>query len=430
MRRLLLLSSLLLAACSTSSPVTYSKKDFHVDHLSRIKANLAFTCKYETIPAPSADSDVLFQYGRWLEKTNLLKQDPSVDIEIERLYRIASENGHFKANINLQNGTIRGGHYKLRGAEHLRMSQQLIDAKVARGYFFIGYFLQQGVAGLQRNPEMALRYFRKAADEGNAEAQYLVAEKLAPIDIAPEIARQMRRCAAEQGHGKAATALGVNLSGKERYREALEAYQLGVAAGDETSASFLEHGFRGPEPDNRLDYLGQQEDPERAKRYEKIGDMLSGYSYAQPKVPEINEIVPLPPAKLPPWDGKLKWVEERKANIQPPKPSESLIQELAKAKLLDPKTGRPMPGSPAFVRARSPEPICNSGEACPRSGYWQIIGVDNYWSTVEGSTIRRFQQGERMPTLVIERRYTRLWPLPDKVTKGPESVRWVLYGDA
>ncbi|WP_435608181.1 DUF6396 domain-containing protein [Pseudomonas knackmussii] len=429
MRRLLLLSSLLLAACSASNSVTYPKKDFHVDRLSQTKANLAFTCKYETIPAPSADSDVLFQYARWLEKNNLLKQEPSVYAEIERLYRIASENDHYKANINLQNGAMRG-YYTLKGAEHLRMSQKLIDAKVARGYFFIGYFLQQGSAGLQKDPEMALRYFRKAADEGNAEAQYYVGDKLEPSNMAPEIALQLYWCAAEQGHGEAALNLGVYLKGNKHFQTALEAFQLGVAAGDETSASFLEYGFRGPKATDELNYIGQPEDHERTERYEKIGNMLSGYSYAQPKVPEINEIVPLPPAKLPPWDGKLKWVEERKANIQPPKPSESLIQELAKAKLLDPKTGRPMPGSPAFVRARSPEPICNSSEACPRSGYWQILGVDNYWSTVEGSTIRRFQQGERMPTPVIERRYTRLWPLPDKVTKGPESVRWVLYGDA
>ncbi|WP_371367441.1 sel1 repeat family protein [Pseudomonas sp. QL9] len=429
MHRFLLISSLLLAACSASSPDTYSKKEFHVDRLSQIKSNLAFTCKYETIPSPSADSDVLFQYGRWLEKNNQLKQEPSVYGEIERLYRIASESGHYKANINLQNGAMRG-HYTLKGAENLRMSQKLIDAKIARGYFFIGYFLQQGSAGLKKNEELALRYFRKAADEGNAEAQYQVADMLSPTDIAPDIARQMRRCSAEQGHGEAALELGINMQGKGQVKEALEAFQMGVAGGDETAAYVLEKGFRDEKAESDPEYLGLLIDIERSERYKKIGKILSGYSYAQPKVPEINEIVPLPPAKLPPWDGKLKWVEERKANVQPPKPSESLIQELAKAKLLDPKTGRPMPGSPAFVRTRSPAPICNSGEACPRSGYWQIIGVDNYWSIVEGRTIRRFQQGERMPTPVIERRYTRLWPLPDKVTKGPESVRWVLYGDA
>ncbi len=59
---------------------------------------------------------------------------------------------------------------------------------------------------------------------------------------------------------------------------------------------------------------------------------------------------PLPPAKLPAWDGKLKWVEEREANIPPPKPSEALIEQLAKAMVLDPKTGKPLPGSPVYSK--------------------------------------------------------------------------------
>ncbi|MDH8335385.1 sel1 repeat family protein, partial [Klebsiella pneumoniae] len=74
-------------------------------------------------------------------------------------------------------------------------------------------YLERGVAGLQQDPELALRYYRKAADEGNPQAQAYVGGKLAPVDRAPDIARQMRRCAAEQGEGKAAVMLGVNLQG-------------------------------------------------------------------------------------------------------------------------------------------------------------------------------------------------------------------------
>jgi hypothetical protein len=59
---------------------------------------------------------------------------------------------------------------------------------------------------------------------------------------------------------------------------------------------FLEHGFAGPEPTDRLYYLALEKDPERARRYEQIGAVLAKYSWAQPVVPEINDIVPLPPA--------------------------------------------------------------------------------------------------------------------------------------
>ena len=278
MRRILLLSILLLAACDSRSEFTYMKKDPHVKSLSEIKANLAFTCVHEKIPAATAESEVLFQYARWLQRNNQLKQDQSVNAEIERLYRIAAENGHYKANINLQNGTMRG-HFKLRGDEHLRLSQQLIDAGVATGYYFIGIFLKNGSAGLQQEPEMSLRYFRKAADQGSAQAQ----------------------------------------------------------------------------PDSRLHYLGQQEDVERAERYKTIWRILANYSYADPKVPEINEILPLPPAKLPAWDAKLQWLEARLANVPPKKPGEALIQQLAKAMLLEPATGRATAVSSALFKASYPD---------------------------------------------------------------------------
>ena len=429
MRRLLLLSCLLLAACDSGSALPPPEKEIAVDRLTQIRANLAFTCKHEEFPEPTADSDKLFKYARWLQKNNLLKEDPAVDAQVERLYRIAAEHGHAKANINLQHGSMRG-QFKLRSAEHLRLTQELIDAKVATGYTFVAISLQQGALGLQKDKEMALRYYRKAADMGSSDAQAYVADKLAPSSMAPDIARQMRRCAAEQGNGDAAVMLSLSLQDEGKYDDAIKMLQMGVVAGDESAAGRLEEAFRAPPPSNELYYLGQQEDLERADRYEKIWSILADYSYASPKVPEINEILPLPPAKLPPWDGKLKWLEERKANVPPPKPDEALIREMAKAKQLDPTTGRPLPASPNFVRLPSPRPQCSSGEACPRSGYWEMANVSNFWTTVEGGAIRRFQQGDRMPTPVIERRFNRIWPLPDKVTKGPEYVRWVMLGEA
>ena len=126
----------------TVASLTHSIKDTYVNPLTEIKANLAFTCVHETIPEPTAEADFLFQYARWLQKNNQLKQDKSVNSEIERLYRIASENDHYKANINLQNGAMRG-HFNVRDDEHLRMSQQLIDAGVATGYYFVGTFLRR-----------------------------------------------------------------------------------------------------------------------------------------------------------------------------------------------------------------------------------------------------------------------------------------------
>ena len=71
-----------------------------------------------------------------------------------------------------------------------------------------------------------------------------------------------------------------------------------------------------------------------------------------PKVPDIDKIVPLPPAKLPPWDGTFEWEKEQAAAVPPEKPSEELINRLAKAKHLDPTTGLPLPGGSGQILRR------------------------------------------------------------------------------
>ncbi|MEI2266674.1 SEL1-like repeat protein [Erwinia sp. CGal63] len=427
MRRLLLLCGLLLAGCD-GSPTPIHRENA-VKPLTEIKARLAFTCKHESMPEPPAEADVLFKYARWLQVNNQLKRDPAVDAESARLYRIAAENGHVKAAINLQNGALRG-QYLLSAAERIRMSQRLIDEGVATGYYFIALYLQHGAAGLAKDEEMALRYFRKAADEGNAQAQAWVGKKLVPADRAPEVARQMLRCAAEQGDGEAARSLAINYKIKGEYVEAIELFQLGVAAGDESSASFLEHGFDGPEATDRLYYLDQQKDPERVSRYEKIWRILANYSYAHPKVPEINEIVPLPPAALPEWDGKLRWLEAREANIAPPQPDVWLIAELARRKQLNPETGRPLPTSPDFEKYTGASLLCDSGNACPRSGYWQVSLCKWEWLSEDVPQIRYFAQGNRLPRLRVSFMAPRIWPLSDRHVSREQPVSWQFIGEA
>ncbi|TKK13762.1 sel1 repeat family protein [Enterobacter cancerogenus] len=422
MKRLLLLSCLLLTACDQNN----THKDAPMDPLTEINARLAFKCKHQIIPEASSDADVLFKYARWMQKNNLINRDKAVDAGIARLYRIAAENGHYKANINLQNGALRG-RFSLSSHERLRLSQQLIDAKVAAGYYFIAIYLEHGAAGLVQDPEMALRYYRKAADEGNPQAQAYVGEKLSPAKMAPQVAMQMLYCAAKQGEGKAAKSLGIMLTIDEKYPEAVESFQMGVAAGDSGSASFLEHGFAGPEPTDMY-YLALEKDLKRVWRYEQIGEVLAKYSWAHPTVPEINDIVPLPPAPLPEWDGRLKWVEEREANIAPPKPSEAQIAELAKAKQLNPATGRPLPSSPDFEKDSTALLLCRSGEPCPKSGYWQPAWLPN--RGVSREEIRYVKQGEIMPTDRVERVHPRPWPLKDRWIQEEQRVEWHLVGEA
>ncbi|WP_221928298.1 DUF6396 domain-containing protein, partial [Pseudomonas amygdali] len=61
-----------------------------------------------------------------------------------------------------------------------------------------------------------------------------------------------------------------------------------------------------------------------------------------PKLLDIDSIVPLPPAKLPAWDGTFQWEKERGAKTVPNKPDDALLQRLSKEKDLDPVTGLPL----------------------------------------------------------------------------------------
>jgi hypothetical protein len=315
--------------------------------MAQLKVDLAFTCAQEKdrIPPRDPEAEQLYQHARWLRQGNLLKEDPAAYPPIERLLRIATAHGHDKANLALRNMFKNG---QAQSGNHIKESVDLVEDLIARGipggYYDMGQYLMEGF-GVVGDFDLALRYYRKAADLGSPDAQFLIGDKLVDATKHPpeivKIGLRMYQCAAEQGHPMAALRLGVYIA-NEQPLEAMKAYQLGANAGDAQSASRLEDAFTITDPSVGL-YLGQtQADPERARRYYAVSSFLSKYDYRDPKVPEIDQIVPLPPAQLPPWDGKFQWLEAHKANVPPPLPSEERIAAMAKAKGLDPKTGRPM----------------------------------------------------------------------------------------
>ncbi|QWT45792.1 SEL1-like repeat protein [Azospira inquinata] len=314
----------------------------------QVKARLSFTCAYEKdrIPPRDPEADQLYHYARWLRKKNLLPEDPAQYPKMERLLRIATAYGHDKANLELRSLLGEGNATSDNREEEIyQLTQDLIRRGIPGGYYDMARMLEQGY-GVKEDEELALKYYRKAADLGNPEAQYVVGDKISGVGNPPDIQAigyAMYRCAAEQGHGEAALEYAIHQKDLGNHEEALKIFQLGAKAGNEVAASFLEHGFTGPASNDELHYLGQTKDPERARRYLAIADMLSVYSYLKPQAPEIDRIVPLPPAKLPTWNGKLEWQEAWEANQPPPLPSEARIVAMAKAKGLDPATGRPLP---------------------------------------------------------------------------------------
>ena len=341
---LLLVSALSLSGCDGWQDTPPRA----VPDLPGIHTRLSFSCVHEQahIPPRDPEADQLYSHARWLGKNNLLKEDPLVYRQMERLLRIATAYGHDQANLELRQMLGLGKAISEDIVkETLDLTQSLIDRGIPGGYYDMGRYLEHGY-GVQQDGELALKYYRKSADLGSPEGQYLVGDNLTGVDDEgiKKIGAQMWRCAAEQGHGEAGLMLGVWLSSpwRMRYSEALQALQLGAKAGHFSAAGRLKEGFDGPPASDEMFYLGQAKDPERVRRYAAIDDFLFRYDYLGPKVPEIDEIVPLPPARLPKWDGSFQWLKAHEANVPPPLPSEARMEAMARAKGLDPETGRPL----------------------------------------------------------------------------------------
>jgi uncharacterized protein len=391
----------LFCACSNKDNVLASLPD-----ISAVRANLAFTCMHETDLLPPLDPqvDTLFQHGRYLQK-----QDGPKDFNaIARYYRIAAAHGHYKANHNLQLLVSQGfANSPDAPKETVDLAEQLIKAGVPGGYYDMGHYLELGY-GVKQDSELSLRYFRKGADLGSPEAQFYVAELLSPADKSPDIARQMYQCAVDQGYGEAAGVLGIDRKNNSQSSDALKIFQKGVQAGNTTSASFLENGFKGPQSSDRLYYLALSIDAERSRRYEVIWQFLDANDGRNPKVPDIDQIVPLPPAKLPPWNGTFQWQKEQDAAVPPQKPSEELIESLSKAKNLDPATGLPLSvtASKAAQTERLPlGTVARAARRCPESGVW----CAQIRAGLVAETRRSFRKGETMPLLDVYEPRALVW---------------------
>ncbi len=321
-------------------------------------AALEFTCKKEAHPPLSEETQQLYNYALYHDLHNMWTGDKGDEVwnGLARYYRIAAANGDYKANVRLQyllnTGRISTD---MPQTEVHNLNEELAKQLPATAYYNLYGYLDVGY-GVRTEKDGKYAYLRKAADLGSREAQYTVAEILSDIEDESEteeafkyrmdIAMQLWSCSSEQGLYNSSRTLGFMYKSDKNYPAALKAFYQGVINGDPMSASMLRDGFSGKTSKDSFDFLDLAPDEERSRRYNIIWNYLTDNDYLQPKVPDLDEIVPLPPAKLPKWDGKIafqRWFEGE----APPKPDEALVRRLAwQAGLngdtgLDEKTGMP-----------------------------------------------------------------------------------------
>ena len=314
----------------------YKARKIKMEKMEQLQANLEFICKHEEKPELLPETQQLYNYALYHDLHNMWtgKRGDEVWNGLARYYRIAAMNGDYKANIRLQY-LLKSGRISsdMPQTEVHNLNEELAKQLPATAYYNLYGYLDVGY-GVRTEKDGKYAYLRKAADLGSREAQYVVSEMLGDINdeetlqMRLNIIKQLRSCASEQGLGDASSNLGSSFKLSKKYAEAVKSYHQGVKNGDSISASVLKRAFSQKTSKDSFDFLDLALDEERSRRYDIIWNYLTDNDYLQPKVPDLDEIVPLPPAKLPKWDGKIafqRWYEGE----APPKPSEALMQKLA-----------------------------------------------------------------------------------------------------
>ncbi|MCW9716028.1 MULTISPECIES: DUF6396 domain-containing protein [unclassified Avibacterium] len=325
------------------------KKEYKMDVMQQLAA-LEFSCVHEERPSIPEEAQLLYNYALYQDLHKMWTGKAGDWNELLPYYRIAAANGDYKANVRLQylletNRALTSTSYD----EVHSLNKLLAKSLPATAYYKLYGHLDIGFGVTTKEKDGKYAYLRKAADLGSKEAQYVVSKYIGAVDD-PEtlkyrlkIIEQLRQCASEQGLAEASEFLGISYQDERQYKQAIQAFHQGVKNGSSSSAGWLSSAFDDKRKDDGSDmyFLNLSTDLERSLRYEMIRHYLSTKDYLQPKVPDLDEIVPLPPAKLPPWDGKIafqRWFE----GPSPQKPSDELMQKLAEKAGLDWQTGLPL----------------------------------------------------------------------------------------
>ncbi|MFT3720841.1 DUF6396 domain-containing protein [Pseudorhodoferax sp.] len=272
------------------------------------KPDLSFTCVADPDPhlPVTPEADVIFQKARAMEKA----AGPKDFDTIARTYEQAVALGHWKAMQNAQVLYYQGLTTHPAPAQRvIDLNEMLIKLGAAIGYYNMATYLEEGY-GVRQDRQAALAYYRKSADLGSPLGQARVGYLLEFDLKRPDAGAPMLECAVKQGQADAAWNLALHYRSEYELdmQKALNYLQISTALGGELAAFDLYNTF-----DKGLSKTGggwnTSIDKERARRYRLILQVIRKDVAA--RFPDIDKIVPLPPAPLPPWDGTFEYQKQK-----------------------------------------------------------------------------------------------------------------------
>ena len=278
----------------------------------------SFTCKHEAQANPPAteQAQTLFEEAMALSDWGIPRKERNYK-KVASLYRQAMGLGHWKAQFNLAGLYLEGDGVDFDPNQALSLTEDLMRKGVPAAWFNMGNFYMSGTGPLKQDATVAYAFWQRAAEMGSMHAQALLGKALdANADRPPSwwanrvIGRQMLECAFAQGSGEAAYQLGLsysveslganNLSADATLAaKAVNRYHEGVKFGSQESANAMFAMFAEGSP-----VVGRAKDPIREDRYFAIAEYLR--HHPDTRLPNLDRVLPLPPAKLPTWDGEVE----------------------------------------------------------------------------------------------------------------------------
>ncbi len=333
-----------------------------------------FVCVHESSVVPAVDPEA----DRWnqqaLTKTSASLWPNQRDYAgAVALWSKAAERKHWKAMLNLANAYAQGVGVDRNTERAVQITEQAMTLGIPAAYELMGTYYMNGT-GVKQDASRAYAFWQLAADKGSPSAMAYLGSKLDAVYDDPKtgfwgnrkIALKMLECGFAQGNGDAAYALGTTLVGSDKSlgednERALKILHEGVKYGSAKSAGYLFGAFDDGDP-----VAGNVKDRARAERYSVLADRLE--RDPDLRLPNLDKVLPLPPSKLPKWDGsKETLINAAKAVMSvPASPAKPAVHPVSlrtgRAHVPD---GYTLPAKPPFTVPPQAETT-----AAPVGGYW------------------------------------------------------------
>lgn len=289
-----------------------------------------YTCAPAQLAPFDAQADAWFLEARALESAEIYVDDRNYK-KIVMLTKQAAQRHHWKAMLNLASFYLEGRDPPHGVEDAVKLVEDAMRLGVPAAYDRMGTYHMNGT-GVRGGATRAYAFWQEAARMGSPEALTYIGEKMLTIEDEPKGSRwanvavgtKMLECAYGQGFGQAAYELGFVYSmpfghnaSREELARALTVLHEGVKFGCQKCAASLSIEFEHSNNPARM--IAPRLDKARSDRYVILSNALD--FDPERRFPNLDKVLPLPPADLPPWNGDEDTLINAASGVSHPPPA-------------------------------------------------------------------------------------------------------------